>query len=392
MGKNILDALSAFSGEQGAGGAGRAVEKLAGGISSTVVGITNLTKNVKIAAPVLITAGIAIMAAWAPWLTAIGLAAIAIGKIGNMLPKKQPEPLNKSGSLFFPSSDASISLKIRAEQKKAEQDAIKRNQQLAKAIQDQAKAAKDALAAKKLSAAIDKANLALNKSSGIFDLEKIQLAAAEQNQIEQLGKVTNQAQLLQVTNDMARLRVKQDIKNLEDAIASGDIKAIEAATAKLNLDTAILGKLTGQELKITEIKSILDKIAPKDLINIDNLKEAIKLLGEISTTSITAGATAISTGSTFNPVSGFTAGVYGKNTPYAPSAEDLTSIFGAVPSIPSAAMTQPSAGFLAGVSGQKVEITVNTGVGDPNAIAEAITQVVREAQQRGTLTGAMGTL
>jgi hypothetical protein len=32
-------------------------------------------------------------------------------------------------------------------------------------------------------------------------------------------------------------------------------------------------------------------------------------------------------------------------------------------------------------------ITINTGVGDPNAIAEAIDQVLRDAQQRGTLVG-----
>lgn len=35
--------------------------------------------------------------------------------------------------------------------------------------------------------------------------------------------------------------------------------------------------------------------------------------------------------------------------------------------------------------GSKVEITVNTGIGDPNAIAEAIAEVLRAAGQRGTL-------
>lgn len=35
--------------------------------------------------------------------------------------------------------------------------------------------------------------------------------------------------------------------------------------------------------------------------------------------------------------------------------------------------------------GSKVEITVNTGVGDPNAIAEAIAEVIRGANSRGTL-------
>jgi ribosomal protein S11 len=36
-------------------------------------------------------------------------------------------------------------------------------------------------------------------------------------------------------------------------------------------------------------------------------------------------------------------------------------------------------------------LTVNTGVGDPNAIAEAIDQLLREANSRGTLTnGVLG--
>jgi hypothetical protein len=34
-------------------------------------------------------------------------------------------------------------------------------------------------------------------------------------------------------------------------------------------------------------------------------------------------------------------------------------------------------------------IVVNTGIGDPNAIAEAIDQVLQEAVQRGTLRGGL---
>jgi hypothetical protein len=39
----------------------------------------------------------------------------------------------------------------------------------------------------------------------------------------------------------------------------------------------------------------------------------------------------------------------------------------------------------AGTAGGGVNITVNTGVGDPNAIAEAIQQVLIDAGNRGTL-------
>lgn len=139
------------------------------------------------------------------------------------------------------------------------------------------------LKAKQLQLAIDKANLALGKGSDVFDMEKIQLAAAEMNQAEQLGKVTSQAQLLQITNDLARLEVKQSILALEEAIASKDLAAINAATNKLNADLKIIGALTGQEVKLKDIESILKGILPKDLINLANLNEAIRLLGLIGT-------------------------------------------------------------------------------------------------------------
>jgi hypothetical protein len=139
---------------------------------------------------------------------------------------------------------------------------------------EEAKQLKD----KKLKLAIDKANLALGKGSDVFDMEKISLAAAEKNAAEQLGKVTSQAQLLQITNDLARLEVKKSILALEDAIKTNDIAAITNATAKLNADLAVLSALTGQKVKLTEIKDILAGILPKDLINLGNLDAAIARL------------------------------------------------------------------------------------------------------------------
>jgi hypothetical protein len=134
------------------------------------------------------------------------------------------------------------------------------------------------LKAKQLKLAIDKANLALDKGSDVFDLEKISLAAAEKNAAEQLGKITSQAQLLQITNDLARLEVKKSILALEDAIKTNDVAAITNATAKLNADLMVLGVLTGQKVKLTEIKDILAAIVPKDLINLGNLDAAIAKL------------------------------------------------------------------------------------------------------------------
>lgn len=143
---------------------------------------------------------------------------------------------------------------------------------------DQAAAQAKILADKKSQAILDKANLALTKGTDVFDMDKIQLNAAMINQAEQLGKATSQAQLLAITNDITRLKIKQDIIALEDAIASKDEAAITAATNKLNKDLLILGALQNQSLKLADIKSILDTLLPKDLINLANLNEAIRLL------------------------------------------------------------------------------------------------------------------
>jgi hypothetical protein len=279
------------------------------------------------------------------------------------------------------------------------------------------------LKAKQLQTAIDKANLALGKGEDIFNMDKIQIAAALTSQAEQLGKATTGAQILQIANDTARLKVKQDILALEDAIASGDQKAIEAATKKLNADMAILGSLQNQSIKLLDIKSILDTLKPKDLINLDNLNEALRLLGLINSankggtsggggggggggTSTGSGGGA---GSTTNNQTPSTT-VYPNNTGYpnyglqnmvTPSLTNTPFGPNGTFNIEDVARSSFLAGLTggAGVSGAasgaryaaqaaaQYNITIQAGIGDPNAIAEAVNQVIQDAVDRGTLRG-----
>jgi hypothetical protein len=138
------------------------------------------------------------------------------------------------------------------------------------------------LVSDKLKAAIAKGQLALGKGGAAFDMEAIQLEAAKINQVDQLKKATSAAQLLAITNDLTRLSVLKDIKTLEDAIASGDIKRIEAATKALNESTKLLGVLTNQELKIIDIKKLLEALAAKDLISLKNLNDAKAILDSLN--------------------------------------------------------------------------------------------------------------
>lgn len=168
------------------------------------------------------------------------------------------------------------------QEKQGQLDAIKRQKELASLAKKQADSAAAALKAKKDQAALDKAALALAKGEDVFNMDAIQIQAALTNQTEQLGKVTNQTQLLAIANDTARLRVKKDILELEKAIQDGDADAATKAAEKLNTDLKTLGALQGQAIKLADINKILSAMMPKDLINIANLNIALEKIKQIN--------------------------------------------------------------------------------------------------------------
>ena len=242
--------------------------------------------------------------------------------------------------------------------------------------------------AKRLQGVIDKANLALNKGSDVFDLDKIQIAAALTSQAEQLGKATSSAQVMQIANDTARLNVKKSILALEDAIASKDEQSIIKATEKLNADLKILGALSGQNVKLQDIKSILDSLKPADLINLANLDAAIAKMMELLRLQGTKPSTS----------GGAVGGSGGGGGAAVTQPRSIAEINAAVADLglntviqPNLREYTPNQGMISGISpnGREFNFTVNvnTGIGDPNAIAEAVTQVIQDAVDRGTLRG-----
>jgi hypothetical protein len=282
-----------------------------------------------------------------------------------------------------------------------------------------------ALKAARLKLAIDKANLALSKGEEIFDMDKIQVAAALTNQAEQLGKASNQAQLLQIANDTARLNIKQSISNLEDAIASKDEAAITAATKRLNEDLKIFSALTAQNVKLADIKSILESLKPVDLINQSNLdkalasiQEMLRLLAQANTQAKAAIPTSASLGSGI-PAGDYIApistagGSIGAILEYAEAASARANAFADLLDMENASAASSMASSIdlesiarssllqglaggAGVSGavsgsryaaqaaNAYNITIQAGIGDPEAIARAVEDVVRQSYQRGT--------
>jgi hypothetical protein len=182
--------------------------------------------------------------------------------------------------------------KLTASQKKQkeamarlEKAALARAKQLADLAKKQANAEKEKTKQKEMQAKLDKAALALGKGEDVFDLDKIQIQAAilaKQDEINKLGTAATDQQKLQLANDAQRLTVKQLMLDLEDAIADKDVERATSLSKQLNTELAILGTLTGQTYKLSEIDKILERFKPKDLINLDNLDAAIRKLLEIA--------------------------------------------------------------------------------------------------------------
>jgi len=282
IGKGLYDAITALSGG-GATSATDNIDKLASGIADTLSNAGELIGKLEKLKPALIAIGVVAAAAFLPMTTAIAGAIFLMSSLNKALDKQS------FGKGVIPKGLGNVSMTVSGQ---VDNTVLKTQTKVTKLTKEQAAAQAKILKDKKLTAAIDKANLALGKGENVFDIDKIQLAAALVNQAELLGKATSSAQQMQIANDVARLNVKQSMLALEEAIASKDEAAIVAATNKLNADLKILGALSGQSVKLTDIKSILESLKPVDLINQGNLDAALAKIREMLTLLAQANAQA----------------------------------------------------------------------------------------------------
>ena len=303
IGVSLLGAIDSLTGSDGIANVGTDIENAAKSLSNFIDSVVYLKEQIAS-------------------IPGAGIVKGAFGLIGNVLGRfspqraaellkeiKGPQPFSQPMTLANQDTGrANV-----AAQKAAELAAIKRNKELAALAKSQAKSAKDTLKAKQEQAKLDKAiaagQLALNKGADVFDIEKIQLNAALIGQAEALGKATSGAQVLAIANDVQRLKVKQSINELEDAIASKDVARIERATKQLNEDLKILGTLQSQNFTLLSIKTVLDSLKPKELIDqenlnmaLDKIREMLRLLAQASATPSTRKGSGIPTGDYVAPV------------------------------------------------------------------------------------------
>jgi len=350
LGRDLVDALAILGGEGGLPKTLSLIESIASAIGTAIIGFSRFIRVLDI-------------------VTGSG----AFNMVGD---------LNKANAEFLAQDKARAASKFAGTgmatsyQGKKAQDAaaLAAAKKITNETKKTAAAALATANAKKLSLAIDKANLALAKGADVFDLDKIQLNAALIGQAEALGKATTSSQLLAIANDVQRLRVKQDINALEDAIASKNTVAIEKATAKLNEDLKILGALQKQELKLLDISNILNSLKPKDLINLENLNQAAVLLAamggvKISPQAVSAASGGVSSGGT-----------------------TAAAVAGLSLNMPVAGVDfNPNQNKDRNYTNNVINVTAGV-IGDENIIVDAVQNALNEIARRGYLTTYAGAL
>jgi hypothetical protein len=121
----------------------------------------------------------------------------------------------------------------RQKELKAIENARIKNQQ--KILENAKKAAFEAQ--KKL--VLDKASAFLTQANKLFDMDRIELAAAAMNK--------------QTEEDKVRIRLKQEIMDLEDAINDGNVEAAAKLAQSVYNDAKLLGELRGTMISLGDV-------------------------------------------------------------------------------------------------------------------------------------------
>jgi hypothetical protein len=315
-----------------------------------------------------------------------------------------------------------------------------------KAEADAAKRAKELAALKAKEAKAEKQKLALTKAAAVFDTTRISLAAAlkatydkdtklrlealmliEEDRGDEALKKIDELAKFQKNADMQRLAGVTEISNAtlqslntqlltelrivnESKMAEGDKElAREEAFKKYNAAITAAGTLMAKEaynervqIQLTEIQrlsslsktgnaaityarltetaelSMIDRVATAQRAADDQRLAALKEYSDaLSRVGLGGGGSLAPSGQTLvdlGPSGGLAAGVIAGVNP------------GYVAPMPTLTEPAPNYGWnpTMGFPGQSVELTVNTGIGDPEAIARAVEDLLNQSSYRGT--------
>lgn len=235
IGEGLIDSFSILAGDQGIGGATTAMEKFGRTSADVLVGLASYLKKIM---PESTDGG------GFNWLALVPVLGGYFGPGGviEKLAKEGRRTLGTDkqfGGIYgtnFQKLQTAAEERARAA---AEEKALKRARELQAIEKKRLDNIKKIAAEQAKKVALDKLSAFLNKANQIFDIERIQLAAAAMSK--------------QTEEDKVRIRLKQEILDLEQAINDGNVEGAAKLALAISKDAELLGQLRGDMIKLGDV-------------------------------------------------------------------------------------------------------------------------------------------
>jgi hypothetical protein len=245
IGKGLVDALTILGGSNSGGvtGAVGVIDKMSNGIATGTKNIAFMIKQFEKLKPVILIIGAALLIAFAPVTAAVAALAFVLAKGGENLRKASFAKGIIPGGAGGLSSSMSVAGQtenvLGRKQRLAMEAGLKTNKETLKTDKARLDALKKITAEQNKKLALDKASAFLNQAQKLFDQDRIQLAAAAMSK--------------QSDEDKVRIRLKQEIMDLEDAINEGNVEGAAKLAVAISKDAELLGQLRGDMIKLGDV-------------------------------------------------------------------------------------------------------------------------------------------
>jgi hypothetical protein len=234
IGKGLLDSFAMLAGSNGLTDTVSGIQKMADFIADVTKNVAFMIKQFEALKPVLAVIAAAILVAFAP-VTAAILAIVGLVAIAGKNLKK-----SSFAKGVIPGGMGNISMTGGSNQNIVQSQAA--NSAASKLLAtEKARLAnlKKITAEQQKKTALDKLSSVLTQAQKIFDMERIELAAAAMNK--------------QTEEDRVRIRLKTEILDLEEAINSGNVEGATRLASAIVNDAKLLGDLRGAMISLGDV-------------------------------------------------------------------------------------------------------------------------------------------
>lgn len=245
IGKGLVDALVILGGSNAGGvtGAVGVIDRMSSGIAEGTKNIAYMIKQFENLKPIILGIGAVLLIAFAPVTAAVAALAYILAKGGANLKKasfaKGIIPGGAGGLASSMSVAGQTENALGRKQRIALEESSKTNKEILKTDKARLDNLKKINAEQQKKLALDKASAFLYQAQKLFDQDRIQLAAAAMSK--------------QSEEDKVRIRLKQEILDLEDAINAGNVEGAAKLAVAISKDAELLGMLRGDMIKLGDV-------------------------------------------------------------------------------------------------------------------------------------------